>query len=85
MKRTVSSIKINDSLTRYRVRIEDVSSEYGTMQSKIRQKTFIRELIENEGILTCGPADFQKLNIFHNGSCWVAEAEAETETLNVNS
>lgn len=79
MKKTVSKVRIGDTLFRYKIKIEDSFSEYGTVHYKARQKAFLRELIDNEGLLTCGVSDFQKMTMFHDGKSWVVEAEAEVE------
>lgn len=85
MKKILTKIKSGEYRIRYRVKVEDVPSEFGTSFARIRQRSFLKELIENDGVLTCGPVDFEKMTMSHNGSCWVAELEAETDNDNVSS
>ncbi|NDD84287.1 hypothetical protein EBZ38_08460 [bacterium] len=85
MKKILTKIKTGEYKIRYKARIEDVPSEFGTSFARIRQRNFLKEIIENDGVLSCGPLDFQKMNFFHSGNEWVAELEAETDNDNVSS
>lgn len=79
MKKSISKVRIGDNLYRYKVKLEDSFSEYGTPSYRARQRAFLREIIDNEGLLSCGTSDFQKMSMFHDGKSWVIEAEAEIE------
>lgn len=79
MRKSISQVRIGDNLLRFKIRIEDSVSEFGTLACRARQRAFLRELVDNEGILACGTSDFQKMHMFHDGKAWVVEAEAEVE------
>ena len=80
MKRTVTETKVGETQIRYRTRIEDDESMKGSDEARMRQYLFMREIVDNWTLLTCGLQMFQSLRIFHSGNCWVAEAEATIDT-----
>lgn len=81
MKRQLFSIKIGPNLFRYRVKIEDDPSLPNTQYANTRQKTFLKLLIDNIEMLNCGPNPFQKMNVHHNGACWIVELESTVENV----
>lgn len=79
MRRFVTETRVGESKVRYRTRIEDDPSSAGSDEARVRQGLFVRQLVDNWPLLSCGYQMFEKLSIFHNGNCWVAEAEAVAE------
>ena len=77
MKKTTNSVRIGDTGHRVTTRIEDEPSDPSEPTFRYRQYWFFRELAENQALLDCGYEKYQRLTIYHNGSAWVAESEAE--------
>jgi hypothetical protein len=79
MKRSLTEISIGDHVnprTRYRLRIEDLPSGKGSMQSRVRLGTLFQTIADQPSLLNCGPATPEKITIHHDGNTWVVEAEA---------
>jgi hypothetical protein len=77
VERKVKTVKLGD-MVRYRVIITDVES-IGIDKVK-RRVEFLLDIIGNgffTGILNCGPLPFDTLRVFHDGTAWVAELEAQ--------
>lgn len=64
---------------RYKIRVTHDDCPKGTHEAMVRQFLFIQWLANNYDLLNCGPTRFETLRIFHDGICWVAEAEAEAD------
>lgn len=79
MKRFVSEVKIGEKI-RYRTRIEDEESPPGSDEARIRQYDFMRSLLGQWTLVTCGMQMFQTLKVYHDGTRWIAEAEATVDT-----
>ena len=71
--------EIGPGRIRYRVVITGEECIPETMESRVRQEIFMRELADTPALLHCGYHVFQKLIVKHNGICWQAEAEAEVD------
>jgi len=48
--------------------------------SRLEQFDLLRTVIENPGLLDCGPVSFQTLKMYHNGTAWVIVLEATNVT-----
>jgi hypothetical protein len=83
MKRFVTETRVGEHQIRYRTRIEDVDSVKGSDDARMRQYQFLSELIGQWQLLACGLQMFESLKVYHNGTCWVAEAEATADEPNV--
>jgi hypothetical protein len=82
MTKKTYSVKIGETTTRWKVRLEDENLSYDNVGLAQRQLLFCKELVDGgiySGLLKCGNSMFDKMTIFHDGSRWVAELEAETE------
>jgi hypothetical protein len=77
MTRQIKTIKIGD-VTRYRTLITDVESS--GLDKARRQIEFLQDIAGNgffTGMLSCGPLPFETFNMFHDGSAWIVELEAQ--------
>lgn len=77
MQRRTFEIQIADNLVRYRTRIDDEPTEEFSAEATVRQFQFMHALLEQPGLLKCGPEPFQKMKLYHSGTSWVVETEAE--------
>lgn len=75
--RKVFSTRISDSIVKYRLTIEDISTEKGSSEARIRQLALLQELLDSPVLLRCGPLIFDTMQMFHNGTSWVISAEAD--------
>ena len=48
----------------------------GAPESKIRQYQLLQAIAEMPDLTTCATESFQTLHVYHDGTAWVAEAEA---------
>lgn len=76
MNRTISEIKVGESQIRYRTRIEDDDSPANTPEARVRQHDFLKQLVNQWVLLSCGMQMFQTLKMYHDGERWICEAEA---------
>lgn len=83
MKRRIVKTPLGSNIsgvhkTRYRVVVEDeFVADPGSKESEWRQITFLTNILNNPNLLICGDRPFQTMKIYHNGSQWICEAEAE--------
>ena len=75
MKKTSLTRRISEKEVLEKTRVTDDESDLPGF-IEYRRYEFIRELADNPSLLMCGSVNYQKLNIFHNGKEWIAEAEA---------
>lgn len=80
MKRQVSTLPIGTTQKRHKVKIESDPCVVGSLESRFFQFDLISKLANQPDLSTCGSVDFQRMLMYHNGSCWVAEFEAIVET-----
>jgi hypothetical protein len=76
MKRAISSATVGEGVTRHRVRVEGDACPAGTQLSRLHAYRLLTLLAEVPDVLACGTTSFSKLTVHHDGSRWVAEAEA---------
>lgn len=76
MKRSIIKSRLNDTEHRYRVLLESDECEVGTMESRQRQYDLLRAIVDNAGMMDCGPAIFQTMKMSHDGVRWIIEMEA---------
>lgn len=76
MNRTLKQVRLNDSESRYIVRIEDVPSASKTQEARMRQYDLLKTLTSTPGLLDCGNLAFQSLKMWHDGEKWIIEMEA---------
>jgi hypothetical protein len=77
--RKLTRVVIAPGLVRYSVRLTGDDCAQDSHEAKIQQFLFIQWLSGNMPLLDCGTEKFAKLHIFHNGTCWQADAQAEAE------
>jgi hypothetical protein len=76
MKRVLTKSRLNDLENKYRVTFETEPCEAGTMESFTCQKQVLKAIVDNAGMMDCGPVFFQSLRMFHDGHKWVVELES---------
>lgn len=76
MNRFTTETKIDDKAVRIKVRIEDVPTLRGSYEYRVRQFQLLEELGSDPRLSACGPSDFEKLSMQHDGIRWVVETEA---------
>lgn len=79
IERQVKKIPLGEGMTRYKLVILGEECPGRTNESRIHQAIFLHWLADNQTMLVCGYAPFEKLRISHNGKQWVAEAEADVD------
>ncbi len=84
MNRTTNRVQVAQDLTgggrvRWVTTVEDDLTDEGTPQALARQHQFLQQLVDNPALLLCGPARFERLSIWHNGKCWMAQAQAHVD------
>ena len=77
--RVVKKTQLAPGLVRYRVIVTGEECPPNTNEARAHQGMFLSWLAENQHMTVCGYEPFRRLVITHNGTCWVAEAEAEVE------
>ncbi len=75
--RSVHATKTGDNTLRVRLRIEDVPSMGDSSIAHERQRALLQSLLDQPALMNCGSVPFQKMRMFHSGTAWVIEAEAE--------
>lgn len=77
MQRTVSRIPMDDDGTVvHRTKIESPECDPGTELCNFHQRRLFQMISDRFELTSCGPAPFQKMRVYHDGSRWVLEAEA---------
>lgn len=76
MNRTLKQVRINDSESRYVVRIEDEPSVPKTMGARLRQYELLKTLTSTPGLMDCGNLPYQSMRMWHDGEKWIIEMEA---------
>lgn len=79
MKRSVANVKVGETQVRWKVRIEAEPVIQDSQESWESQQRLLQDLVSQPHLLHCGPSRFQKMAMYHNGSCWVVEVEAVTD------
>lgn len=82
MTKKTYKVKIGETTTRWKVRLEDEILSYSNVELAQRQLLFCKELIDGgiyNGLLKCGNSIFDKMIVSHDGRRWLCELEAETE------
>jgi len=78
MDRQFVSLRLPEGLSRYRLTYtDDKECEPGTQLCRARQDLMLNEFVQNYDLRRCGPVSFEKMRMFHNGSRWIIELEAE--------
>lgn len=77
--RTVKRVVIAPNRVRYKIRLTHDECPKGTHEAMVRQFLFVQWLANNYDLLSCGPSRFETLKVYHDGSSWIAEAEAEVD------
>lgn len=78
--RSVHATQSGYTSTKYRLKIEDDPSAEDSAEAGGRLLALLRDLVDQPVLLMCGPVSPQKVRLWHSGSCWVLEAEAEVHT-----
>lgn len=76
MKETRSKVQISDTETRYLTRVFSDPVAENTHEAYQAQFQFLADLGFHRQISLCGDGPFQRMRMFHDGTCWVAEFEA---------
>lgn len=77
MERKIFKTRLGKDTVRYKTQIIDDLSERGTDSATLRQATLLRTMVDTPGFTLSGPNPFQTLRMYHNGSSWIVELEAE--------
>jgi hypothetical protein len=83
MQRIVTSTKLDERRTRWRIRIESDPCE-SDMKEPVKQM-LLRNFADNPHLLHCGMEPFEQMRMHHNGSMWIVEAEATVENPNAQT
>lgn len=76
MKRNFTKARLNDLEHRYRMIYESEDCEQGTPEARRLQYGLLRAIIDNPGLMDCGPVTFQTFKMSHDGQKWLIEMEA---------
>jgi hypothetical protein len=76
MKRKFISQPLNEAQTKYTVKLESEYCPAIGIDARKSQLQLLRDLIDNQGMLDCGPIGFQTFNMVHDGEKWVVTLEA---------
>lgn len=82
MKKTTAKTRFGDKQVKHRTTlVDDVGEDYpaGSLLCRVRQNSFLREVVQNPDVLNCGPMPFSKLVMKHNGTRWQIDAESDAE------
>lgn len=79
MRRSISSVRISENQVRYRTKLEGDDCPPDTYESRMQQSRLIEAIHDQPGLVACGVHPFQRLTIRHDGTRWIAEAEALAE------
>jgi hypothetical protein len=64
---------------RYSIQLTGEDCQKGTAEAKARGFLFLHWIADNQPLLACGPQQWEKMRIEHNGTCWQLDAEAEVD------
>jgi hypothetical protein len=76
MRRSFTKSAVGESAFRYKVRYESEDCPHTSFSYRTEQTGLLRSLLDNQGLLDCGPAVFETLKMHHDGTKWVVELEA---------
>ncbi len=79
IQRQVRRAEIGEGRVRYRVLITGEECPPHTHEARIHQSLFIQWLADNQAMLQCGYSIPDRIVISHNGVCWQADCEAESD------
>lgn len=68
-------VALHDGRVRYHVTVTDDNTDEGE-RALWRRWDFLRLLADTPHLLACGPVQFEQLTVRHDGTRWVAMAEA---------
>jgi hypothetical protein len=85
MKRISANVPVGSTQRRYKVKLESDDCTPGTIECRFLQFDLIKRIAEMPDLTTCGTKDFERLLVYHNGKCWVAEAESIVEVPNAET
>lgn len=72
-------VVLDNGNIRYRCRIEwDESPDEGPLSEHFLAE-MLRSMAITASLRYCGPVPFETLKVSHNGSCWIAEMEAQSD------
>lgn len=71
------TIPLTETKTRVRVRVESDPCEPEERQKFLWLRNHLLQTIaDNPSMMDCQLEPFETLKVYHNGDCWVADAEA---------
>lgn len=79
MKKHYTSVSLGGTATRHLVRLTSNPCEEFSVEYRFYQFEMLRHLTDSMDMIRCGPGNFKKLQMFHNGEHWVIEMEAVEE------
>lgn len=70
------SIRIGKGQVRHSTRVEGEDCEMGSLECWFHQQELLRSIVATPDLIFCGSSRAHKISIFHDGTRWVAQAEA---------
>jgi hypothetical protein len=74
LSRHLKKIEQGESVL-YRVIVESDPCTWGTQESRFLQFEILRYAAEDPTFTACGPSDFKRMIMLHDGIRWILEAE----------
>ncbi len=78
MNRRLTSVKLDNRSTRYRVRIESDPCDTDLLMRQL-QLNLLDNMANTPELTACGPVPFQTMKMYHDGGAWIVELEAIVE------
>lgn len=76
MKRLMTKMNVGENLQRIKIFLSTDDCEAGTIQARVHLADLLHNIADQPDLVACGLAPFEVLKIYHDGSRYVAEAEA---------
>jgi len=75
LSRHLKKIEQGESVI-YRVVVESDPCVWGTQESRFIQFELLRYAADDPAFTACGPSDFRRMSMVHDGTKWIIETEA---------
>lgn len=78
MERDYRKISIGEGAFRHRVVLRDnVETQPQTQAADRRRASLLREFTDQSSLWACGPINYDKMTMRHDGQRWIIELESE--------
>ena len=77
MRKNLKVVKLSEAENRYSVKIEGEECPAKTQAARVQQLSLLQTLVSTPGLTDCGPLPFQSLKMYHDGSRWIIDLEAQ--------